>query len=120
VGFHSSKGGKMPGLCGGQVLDGSNNALAAGRRAICGGQAASLECWLSDATTTGYGTGPVPHHRQLNWQADGLWHTIAQDRGDESPGPGDGSITVFYDGKQVAQQNRGHFRATGDTDPSTR
>jgi hypothetical protein len=122
VGFQFVKGGKMPGLCGGQCWTGPDNGPGGWSTRYMWRANGVAEVLLSDATTTGDGTdlfrtsGKFRTTGNWKWQADGLWHTIAQTVVMNTPGQADGSITVFYDGKQVAQQTGVTFRATGDTD----
>ena len=116
VGFQFVKGGKMPGLCGGQCWTGSNNGPGGWSTRYMWRANGVAEVLLSAATTTGDGTDLFRTTGNWNWQADGLWHTIAQTVVMNTPDQADGSITVFYDGKQVAQQTGVTFRATGDTD----
>jgi hypothetical protein len=116
VGFQFVKGGKMPGLCGGQCWTGSNNGPGGWSTRYMWRAGGVAEVLLSDATTTGYGTDLFRNTGDWKWQADGQWHTIAQTVVMNTPGKADGSITVSYDGVQVAQQTGVTFRAAGDTD----
>jgi len=113
VGFSWVKGGKLPGLCGGQCWTGSSNGPGgwAGRFMWRAGGAG--EVLLSDATTTGYGTDLGLG--SWSFQADGQWHTLTEHVHMNTPGQADGFIDVTYNGVQVA-----HFTGiTFRTDSST-
>ena len=116
VGFQWVKGGKLPGLCGGQCWTGSNNGAGGWSTRFMWRAGGDSEVLLSDATTTGYGTDLFRGTGDWTWQADGQWHTIAQTVALNTPGQANGSVTVFYDGHQVAQATGITFRAAGDTD----
>src|ERR1700730_4471493 len=114
VGFQFVKGGKLPGLCGGQCWTGSNNGPGGWSTRFMWRANGAGEVLLSDATTTGYGTDLG----RGNWTflADGHWHTLSQTIHLNTPGQADGTIDVVYNGVQV-----GHFTGiTFRTDASTR
>jgi len=118
----SSRAGRCRGSAAVSAGPDRTTAPVAGRRAICGGPtgwprffslmppppAMALTCFRTPGKSRATGN--------WKWQADGLWHTIAQTVVMNTPGQADGSITVFYDGKQVARATGITFRATGDTD----
>ncbi len=116
VGFQWVKGGKLPGLCGGQCWTGSNNGPGGWSTRFMWRANGVAEVLLSDATTTGYGTDLFRYSGNWNWQADGQWHTISQTVTMNTPGVANGTIAVSYDGRQVAQATGITFRAAGDTD----
>ncbi len=116
VGFQWVKGGKLPGLCGGKCWTGSNNGPGGWSTRFMWRAGGVAEVLLSDATTTGYGTDLFRSSGDWSWQADGQWHTISQTVTLNTPGVADGTITVSYDGRQVAQATGITFRAAGDTD----
>ena len=112
--FQFVKGGKLPGLCGGQCWTGSNNGPGGWTTRYMWRSGGQGEVLLSDATTTGYGTDLGLG--SWNFAADGQWHTIAQTVTMNTPGTADGSVVVHYDGAQVANFTGITFRAAGDTD----
>ncbi len=116
VGFQWVKGGKLPGLCGGKCWTGSNNGPGGWSTRFMWRAGGVAEVLLSDATTTGYGTDLFRSSGDWSWQADGQWHTISQTVTLNTPGVANGTITVSYDGRQVAQATGITFRAAGDTD----
>jgi hypothetical protein len=119
VGFQWVKGGKLPGLCGGQCWTGSNNGPGGWSTRYMWRADGVAEVLLSDATTTGDGTDlfrDSPTSNGWYWQADGLWHTISQTVTMNTAGQANGSIVVDYDGRQVASATGITFRAAGDTD----
>ena len=112
--FQFVKGGKLPGLCGGQCWTGSNNGAGGWATRYMWRSGGQGEVLLSDATTTGFGTDLG--RGSWNFAADGQWHTIAQTVTMNTPGTADGSVVVHYDGAQVANFTGITFRAAGDTD----
>lgn len=108
------KGGKLPGLCGGQCWTGSNNGPGGWATRYMWRSGGQGEVLLSDATTTGYGTDLGLG--SWSFSADGQWHTLSQTVTMNTPGQADGSIVVHYDGGQVADFTGITFRAAGDTD----
>ena len=113
IGYTWVKGGKLPGLCGGQCWTGSSNGPGgwAGRFMWRSGGAG--EVLLSDATTTGYGTdlGLGSWH----FQADGRWHALSEHVHMNTLGQANGWIDVTYNGALVA-----HFTGiTFRTDTAT-
>ena len=112
--FQFVKGGKLPGLCGGQCWTGSNNGPGGWATRYMWRSGGQGEVLLSDATTTGYGTDLGLG--SWTFTADGQWHTISQTVTMNTPGHADGSIVVHYDGVQVANFTGITFRAAADTD----
>jgi hypothetical protein len=114
VGFSWVKGGKLPGLCGGQCWTGSNNGPGGWAARFMWRTDGAGEVLLSDATTSGYGSdlGLGDWH----FAADGQWHTLTEHVHLNTAGQPDGSIDVTYDGAAVAQLTGIEFRAAGDTD----
>jgi hypothetical protein len=113
VGHQWVKGGKLPGLCGGQCWTGSNNGPGGFATRFMWRAGGAGEVLLSDATTTGYGTDLGIG--SWYWQADGQWHTVSQHLHMNTPGQADGYIDVTYNGALVA-----HFTGiTFRTDTST-
>ena len=113
VGFTWVKGGKLPGLCGGQCWTGSNNGPGGFATRFMWRTGGVGEVLLSDATTTGYGTD-LGRGTSFSWSADGRWHTISQHLHLNTPGQADGYIDVAYDGAAVAHFAGITFRAAGD------
>lgn len=112
--FQFVKGGKLPGLCGGQCWTGSNNGPGGWATRYMWRSGGQGEVLLSDATTTGYGTDLGLG--SWTFTADGQWHTIAQTVTMNTPGQPNGSIVVHYDGAAVANFTGITFRAAADTD----
>jgi hypothetical protein len=114
VGFQWVKGGKLPGLCGGQCWTGSNNGAGGWTTRFMWRASGAGEVLLSDATTTGYGTDLG----RGSWAflADGRWHSLSQHIHLNTPGLADGFVDVQYGGISV-----GHFTGiTFRTDLTTR
>jgi hypothetical protein len=114
VGFQWVKGGKLPGLCGGQCWTGSDNGAGGWAARFMWRPGGAGEVLLSDATTTGYGTDLGIG--DWTFLADGQWHTLTEHVTMNTPGQPNGSIVVTYAGVQVADFTGITFRATGDTD----
>jgi hypothetical protein len=114
VGFQWVKGGKLPGLCGGQCWTSSNDGPGGWSARFMWRANGAAEVLLSDATTTGYGTDLG--RGSWNWLADGQFHTLTEAVTMNTPGQADGSIVVTYNGTQVADFTGITFRAAGDTD----
>jgi hypothetical protein len=113
VGTQWVKGGKLPGLCGGQCWTGSNNGPGGWATRFMWRAGGAGEVLLSDATTTGYGTDLG--RGSWTFLADGRWHTLSQTIHLNTPGLADGTIDVSYNGLQV-----GHFTGiTFRTDANT-
>jgi hypothetical protein len=113
TGFQWVKGGKLPGLCGGQCWTGSNNGAGGWATRYMWRAGGSGEVLLSDATTTGYGTDLGLG--AWTFQADGKWHTLSQHIHLNTPGQADGNIDVRYDGTQVAHLTGITFRTDAAT-----
>jgi hypothetical protein len=113
VGYSWVKGGKLPGLCGGQCWTGSNNGPGGFATRFMWRANGAGEVLLSDATTTGYGAdlGLGSWH----FQADGQWHTISQHLHMNTPGHADGYIDVTYNGGLVAHLTGITFRTDANT-----
>jgi hypothetical protein len=114
VGFQWVKGGKLPGLCGGQCWTGSNNGPGGWAARFMWRSGGAGEVLLSDATTTGYGSDLGLG--SWSFQADGQWHTLTEHVHMNTPGQTDGWIDVTYNGAVVAHLTGIEFRAAGDTD----
>jgi hypothetical protein len=102
VGFEWVKGGKLPGLCGGQCWTGSSNGPGGWAGRFMWRANGEGEVLFNGATTTGYGVDLGRGTGAWSFQADGLWHTVAERVHMNTPGLTDGYIDVIYDGKQVA------------------
>ena len=113
VGFQWVKGGKLPGLCGGQCWTGSNNGPGGWSARFMWRTGGAAEVLLSDATTTGYGTDLG--RGSWSWLADGQFHTLTEQVTMNTPGQANGSITITYNGFSETFSGI-TFRATGDTD----
>ena len=113
VGTQWVKGGKLPGLCGGQCWTGSNNGPGGWSTRFMWRAGGAGEVLLSDATTTGYGTDLG--RGSWTFLADGQWHTLTQTIHLNTPGLPDGTIDVTYNGVHVAQFTGITFRGAGDT-----
>jgi hypothetical protein len=113
VGFTWVKGGKLPGLCGGQCWTGSNNGPGGFATRFMWRTGGAGEVLLSDATTTDYGSdlGLGLWH----FQADGRWHVISQHLHLNTPGSANGYIDVTYDGALVAHLTGITFRTDTTT-----
>ena len=108
VGFQWVKGGKLPGLCGGQCWTGSSNGPGGWATRFMWRGGGAGEVLLSDATTTGYGSDLGLGRWQF--QADGQWHTLSQHIHLNTPGAADGFIDVAYNGALVAHLTGITFR----------
>jgi hypothetical protein len=97
VGTQWVKGGKLPGLCGGQCWTGSNNGAGGWSARLMWRDGGAGEVLLSDATTTGYGTD-LGRGTTFFFSADGRWHTIVEHIHLNTPGVADGWIDLTYDG----------------------
>jgi hypothetical protein len=114
VGFEFVKGGKLPGLCGGQCWTGSNNGAGGWSARFMWRTSGQAEVLLSDATTTGYGTDLGLG--SWDWLADGQFHTLTEQVTMNTPGQPNGEITVTYNGVQVNQFTGLTLSASGDTE----
>jgi hypothetical protein len=112
VGFQFVKGGKLPGLCGGQCWTGSNNGAGGWATRFMWRAGGAGEVLLSDATTTGYGTDLG--RGSWTFLADGQWHILTQTIHMNTPGVADGSIDATYNGVQVGHFTGITFRAASD------
>lgn len=113
VGTQWVKGGKLPGLCGGQCWTGSNNGPGGWCARFMWRTGGAGEVLINDATTTGYGSDLGLG--SWYFQADGRWHTLVERVHMNTPGVPDGYIDVSYDGALVAHLTGITFR----TDMST-
>jgi hypothetical protein len=113
VGFQWVKGGKLPGLCGGQCWTGSNNGPGGFTTRFMWRAGGAGEVLLSDATTSGYGSDLGLG--SWSFQADGQWHSVSQHIHLNTPGVPDGYVDVTYNGTLVAHLTGITFR----TDPVT-
>jgi hypothetical protein len=113
VGTQWVKGGKLPGLCGGQCWTGSNNGSGGWAARFMWRSGGAGEVLINDATTTGYGTDLGLG--SWYFKADGKWHTLREHVHMNTPGVADGYIDVSYDGALVAHLTGITFR----TDYST-
>lgn len=111
--FDFVKGGKLPGLfggnvnTGGQIPDGTNgfSTRYMWRRNGDGEVYAYLSTSSENGTSLGRG----------NWQFEpGTWHFIEQEVILNQPGKNDGKIRVWFDGKQVLEQDGLTFRTTNN------
>lgn len=111
--FDFVKGGKLPGLfggnvnTGGKIPDGTNgfSTRYMWRRNGDGEVYAYLPTSTEHGTSLGRG----------NWQFQpGNWHFIEQEVILNQPGKNDGRIRVWFDGKQVLEQNELNFRTTNN------
>lgn len=100
VGTQWVKGGKLPGLCGGQCWTGSNNGPGGWAARFMWRAGGAGEVLINDATTSGYGTDLGLG--SWYFQADGNWHTLTEHVHMNTPGVPDGFIDVTYDGAAVA------------------
>jgi hypothetical protein len=113
AGFQWVKGGKLPGLCGGQCWTGSSNGPGGWTTRYMWRAGGAAEVLLSDATTTGYGTD-LGLGRWV-FQADGKWHALSQHIHLNTPGLADGYIDVQYNGVTVAHFTGITFRTASAT-----
>lgn len=113
-GFDFVKGGKLPGLCGGQCNTGGDKCTGTDgwsarymwRRE---GQAV---VYLYDMTMQSYGTDIDLNHPDLFYFEPGRWYTIKQYIEMNDPGIRNGKIRVWIDGKQVLDYKYARFRST--------
>jgi hypothetical protein len=102
-GFQFVKGGKLPGIYGGE------EPFSGGRHSSDGWSIRLM--WRADGAGEVYsytanttGTGDDYGRGNFSWQADGNWHTVSEHVTINTPGASDGSVTLSYDGKQVIHQ----------------
>jgi hypothetical protein len=91
------KGGKLPGLCGGQCWTGSSNGPGGFAMRLMWRANGVGEVLLSDAVTTGYGTD-LGRGTSFTFTADGNWHAIVEHIHLNTPGLADGYVDLTYDG----------------------
>ena len=97
VGFSWVKGGKLPGLCGGQCWTGSNNGPGGFAMRLMWRDGGAGEVLLSSAVTTGYGVD-LGRGTSFTFTADGQWHTIVEHVHLNTASQPDGYIDITYDG----------------------
>lgn len=97
VGFQWVKGGKLPGLCGGQCWTGSNNGPGGFAMRLMWRAGGVGEVLLSDAVTTGYGTD-LGRGTSFTFSADSNWHSVAEHVHLNTASNADGYIDIAYDG----------------------
>jgi hypothetical protein len=114
VGFTWVKGGKLPGLCGGNCPTGSNNGPGGFAARFMWRADGAAEVLLSDATTTGDGTDLG--RGTWDWLADGEFHPLTEQVTMNTPGVANGSIVVTYNGAQVGDFTGLTLAAAGDTE----
>jgi hypothetical protein len=114
VGFEWVKGGKLPGLCGGECWTGSDNGPGGWAARFMWRADGAAEVLLSDATTTGDGTDLG--RGTWTWLADGAFHPLTEQVTMNTPGVANGSIVVTYNGVQVGDFTGLTLAATGDTE----
>ncbi|HKV88829.1 MAG TPA: hypothetical protein VJT78_12605 [Candidatus Dormibacteraeota bacterium] len=98
IGTQFVKGGKLPGLCGGQCWTGSNNGPGGFAFRLMWRAGGAGEVLESDASTTGYGTD-LGRGTSFFFSADGKWHTIVEHVHLNSVGSADGYVDLTYDGQ---------------------
>lgn len=114
VGFTWVKGGKLPGLCGGNCPTGSSNGPGGFAMRFMWRADGAAEVLLSDATTTGDGTDLG--RGTWDWLADGEFHPLSETVTMNTPGVANGSIVVDYNGVQVGDFTGLTLAAAGDTE----
>ena len=97
-GFEWVKGGKLPGLCGGECATGGLEVLPdrfSIRYMWRGGNSGEVYAYLSNPPNPGYGLdmGLGSWH----WQNDGKWHQISEELILNTGNNNDGVIRVWYD-----------------------
>lgn len=120
-GFEFVKGGKLPGLCGGNCPSGgedANNGWSARymwRVRTIGGQDRTLgEVYLYHPDKPGdYGDDIYFDNRQFEFQS-GRWYQLRQYIKMNTPGEYDGVLRVWVDGEQVISKTGLRFRLSGD------
>ena len=104
IGFQFVKGGKLPGVYGGNEPFSGGGHTAAGwsvRLMWRTGGAGELYGYIA-TTTSGYGDSWG--RGNFVWKADGLWHTVTEQVQLNTPGHSDGSVRLSYDGRSVIVQ----------------
>ena len=97
AGFNWVKGGKLPGLCGGECWTSSSNGPGGFAMRLMWRDGGTGEVLLSDAVTTGYGVD-LGRGSSFTFSADGRWHTIGEHVHLNTPSLADGYIDISYDG----------------------
>jgi hypothetical protein len=104
--FEWVKGGKLPGLCGGECATGGRD-VEPDRFSIRymwrGGNAAEIYAYLTNPPNPGYGLdmGLGSWH----WQNDGKWHQIQEELILNTANNNDGIIRVWYDTPTTGKPN---------------
>ncbi len=120
-GFEFVKGGKLPGLCGGNCPSGGESADNGWSarfmwrvRNIDGQDRVLGEVYLYHPDKPGqYGEDLYFKNRQFEFQA-GRWYTLRQYVKMNSPGSYDGELTVWVDGELVLTKTSLRFRHSSD------
>jgi hypothetical protein len=106
TGFDWVKGGKLPGLCGGECATGGREVdpdRFSIRYMWRGGPAAEVYAYLTNPPNPGYGLDlGVGSWR---WEADGKWHQIQLELILNTGNAKDGIIRVWYDQPTTAKPN---------------
>lgn len=111
--FDFVKGGKLPGLCGGlvnsgrRIPDGTDGFST--RMMWRRGGAGEVYAYLPTSTEHGTSLG------RGNWRFEpGRWHTVEQHVQLNTPGQDNGSVTAWFDGREVLRAERLRFRTVKD------
>lgn len=104
VGFQFVKGGKLPGVYGGdQPFSGGDHNSNGWSMRLMWRTGGAGEVYAYTAATTGY--GDEYGNGNFTWKADGQWHTVSETVTLNTTGAADGRVSVTYDGLPVITQD---------------
>lgn len=112
-GFDFVKGGKLPGLCGGQCNTGGDKCSGTdgwSARYMWRRQGKAV-VYLYDMTMQSYGTDIELNHPALFHFEPGRWYTIRQCIEMNDPGIRNGNVRVWIDGEQMLDYKYAKFRS---------
>jgi hypothetical protein len=99
IGFEWVKGGKLPGLCGGQCWTGADNGAGGYAARLMWRADGAAEVLVNDTNTTGFGSDLG--RGVWSWSADGKFHTVTEKITQNTAGKADGGLVVMVDGATV-------------------
>lgn len=104
LGFQFVKGGKLPGLYGGdEPFSGGEHNPNGWSLRLMWRTSGAAEIYAYTAATSGY--GDEYGKGNFAWKADGQWHTVTEKVALNTPGAADGRVTLAYDSTTYITQN---------------